>query len=111
MPYNVAEKYPEVIRKLREQGYRSQATVRNLQVVFAQVLGVIKPGTVKNNIIAMENLGFLKNSGVPGVWTITSPSKPGETKAPEDMTLEDDEKATAKLIEEKSRPEKGVKHD
>lgn len=73
MPWNPVKLYPDVIRDLNTRGYTTKVNADMLRVSIMRILGTIKEASIRNHMQAMEDLGYLKQSPVIGVFDIRDP--------------------------------------
>lgn len=62
MPYNITDRFPEIIALLKRWGYEKEVHYREVKKAIMLVLGVTKPKKVEYYIELLCQFNFIKNA-------------------------------------------------
>ncbi len=105
MPWNPILKYPEVIRELNSEGYKNQVGIMNLRNSIMKTLGTIRNETIANHLRAMEQLGYIKDTGQSSIFYLCKNGKANDFSHVEVDIKEEVNELLDKI--DKSKPEEG----
>lgn len=60
MPWSPIPKFPLIIENLKQKGFKKQCTLDSLKKEVMRETGSIKDQTIKNTILAMEKLDYIR---------------------------------------------------